>query len=304
MNGIEISIIAYCLLAIESLANKFLIVGKVRSWRLYLFYVGLLSLTGLAFIPWGFYWPNKLIFFWSFLSGVVFFCYLSVLFSALKKWTASRVFVLMGAVTTLITLLIAHFFLQEKFTQYDWWGIVFLILGGFFISYRYNKVRLFRGYKRAILAGVLLAVYFSMIKQAYNLQLGTGYNFVTVYVFSRLGISITTFLIFLWPPYRHRLFKLLKERKKKDHLSGFGWTTLIKLLSGVASIMLIYAISVGKVTIINALSSVQYLFIFIFSLIISFFWKNHLKENLEKKNIFYKMLGVLGVVVGIIFIMI
>jgi hypothetical protein len=72
MSWILISIFAYFLLAFESVANKFLISGKVKSWRLYLFYIGLLSASSLVLAPFGLQWPGIRIFLLSVFAGVVF----------------------------------------------------------------------------------------------------------------------------------------------------------------------------------------------------------------------------------------
>jgi drug/metabolite transporter (DMT)-like permease len=303
MDWIVISVLAYLLLAVESVANKFLIVGKVKSWRLYLFYIGLLSLISLVLIPWGFVWPSWKVSAGAILSGIFFFAYLAVLFSSLKKWTASRVFVLMGAVNTLSILILALVFLGETFTFYDLVGIMCLIGGSFFISYRYDKLRLFQGYKWAILAGILSAISFAILKLAYDAHAVSGHNFVGVYIFSRFGITGMTLLLLLWPNYRQRVFSLLKKGKSKEQAENFGWVLLIKVLSGVAAVMVNYTVAVGSVTIVNALSAVQYLFIFFLSIILGYYFKSALEENLDRKNIFYKTVGAALVVAGIILVM-
>ncbi len=45
-NWLLIAIAGYLLLAIEAVIAKILLTSKVKDWRLYSFYVGLLSLTG------------------------------------------------------------------------------------------------------------------------------------------------------------------------------------------------------------------------------------------------------------------
>ncbi len=302
MEWISVSILAYFLLAIESVANKFLISGKVKSWKLYLFYIGILSLFAWVLAPFGLAWPGYGIFWIAVISGVVFFGYLALLFMCLKKWGASRVFVLVGATSTLTTLILSALFLGEEFTTQDIWGIMLLIMGGFFISFKYYKGRFFRGWKKVALAGILMAV--SLVLMKYSFDQFSGHNFVSVYIYSRIGIVGMTLFLLLFASYRERVVDLLKKRDNKRHAKHFGWTMIVKALAGVATVMISYSIAIGSVAIVNALSSVQYLFVFILSIILSFYFKEAFQENLERKNTLYKAIGAVLVVVGIILVMI
>jgi len=302
MDWIGISIVAYFILAIESVANKFLISGKVKSWRLYLFYIGLLSLFSFVLAPLGLAWPGWTIFTVAVISGIIFFCYLTTLFLSLKRWGASRVFVLVGATSTLATLFLSRIFLGEELAAYDIWGISFLIIGSFFISFKYYKGRFFSGWRTVVLSGFFFAASLVMLKYAFDAF--SGHNFISVYIYSRVGIVGMTIFLLIFASYRNRVFELLKKRNNKKNARHFGATVLVKAMAGVAAIMINYSIAIGSVTIVNALSSVQYLFVFILSIILSFYFKKIFQENLERKNTLYKAIGAVLVVTGIIMVMI
>lgn len=298
MNWILLAIFAYFLLSVESVANKFLITSKVKSWRLYLFYIGLLSLFSLLLAPFGLRWPGIQIFLISVSAGVFFFGYLAFLFSSLERSAASRVFVLIGAVSTLITAVLSKMLLDEHFDLQKIMGILLLIIGGILISFKFYKRRLFSGYKKALIAGILLAVSMIVLKYAYDQQ-----NFVSGYVYSRFGITGMTVLLLLIPSYRKGVFSLLKKKNKSKNASNFGAVMGVKSLAGVATAIREYSIAVGSVAIVSALVSVQYLFVFLISVILAFYFKGVLKENIEKQTVFYKALGVLCVVIGVLLMM-
>jgi len=302
MDWILFSVLAYFVLAIESVANKFLITGKVRSWRLYLFYVGLLSLFSLVFIPFGFAWPGWKIFIASTISGMIFFGYLASLFSSLKKSSATRVFVLVGAASTLVTFLLGRIFLGENLENRDIIGVIFLMIGGYFMAFKFYKGRFFSNWKKAFLAGVLMGISLAILKWSFDSF--PGHNFITVYTGSRIGIVTMTLFFLLIPSFRERVFGLLKGRDNKKQTKHFGLIVLFKALAGAASIVLNWSIQIGSVTIVNALAAVQYLFVFFISMVIGVYFKDVLQERLDLKTTIYKAVGSALVVIGIILVMV
>ena len=298
MNWILFAIFAYFLLSIESVTNKFLITGKIKSWRLYLFYIGLLSLSSLVFAPFGLQWPGLKIFLVSVSAGVIFFGYLAFLFSSLKGSAASRVFVLIGAVSTLVTVILSKMLLDEQFDLQKILGVTLLVIGGVLISIKFYKHKLFSGWKKATVAGVLLALSMIVLKFSYDQQ-----NFVSGYIFSRFGITGMTVILLLIPSYRKRVFLLLRKKDKKSHASNFGAVVGVKTLAGIATAIREYAIAIGSVAIVSALASVQYLFVFVISIILAFYYKNAFRENIDKKTVFYKAVGVMSVVMGVLLVM-
>ncbi len=299
MCWLSLAIFAYFLLAFESVANKVLITGKIKSWQRYLFYVSFLSLFSLLLAPFGLTWPGLGAFLTSFFAGVVFFGYLGFLFSALSHSTASRVFVLTGAVSAIVTLLLSSLFLGDTFNAAKIFGIFMLVFGGFFISFKFYKKRFFSSYKKVILAGILYAVALVVLKHSFDSQ-----NFVSGYIYSRLGIVAMAGLSMTIPSFRRKAFPLFRAGKRSDDVSQFALVAAVKSLAGVATALLNYAIAIGSVAIISALVSVQYLFVFVLSIIFGFLFQDMLRENMNRTNVLTKALGVVLIVAGIFLIMI
>jgi len=297
MHWLAIATFAYYLLAFESVANKYLITGKIKSWQLYLFYIGVLSAFSFLLAPFGLHWPGLRTFVVSFLAGMVFFGYLGFLFATLEHSAASRVFVLIGAVSTVVTFMLSSIFLEDSFSLQKIFGILELLVGGFFISFKFYKNRFFSGYKKAIIAGVLYAISVILLKYSYGDQ-----NFVSGYAYSRAGIVAMTLCALLVPSFRRKVFSLLKKRKKQKNASQFGGVVAVKGLSGIATALLNYTFSIGNVTIISALVSVQYMAVFLLTVVFGFFIKDAFRENLNKTNLLMKSLGVVLIVGGVILV--
>ncbi len=303
MNWVLLAIGAYFLLSVESIANKFLISGKVGSWRLYLFYIGLLSFTSLMFAPFGLYWPGWEVVGISLGTGAIFFGYLAFLFSSLKGSTATRVFVLIGAVATITTFVFSKMFLSDSLTMSKLFAVVLLLGGGFLISFKINEKKLFAEYKKVIIAGLLLGISLGMLKYTFDIFGAIGGTdleiFVNGYIYTRMGSVLMVVFLMCLPTYRNHILATFKKKKGKEHASNFMIVVGVKTLSGIATFMMNFALSIGDPTIVSALASVQYLGVFILSLLLSKKFGNIFGENFEKKDLLFKTAGVLLVIFGI-----
>ncbi len=308
MNWIVLAMGAYFLLSIESIANKFLISGKVGSWRLYLFYIGLLSFTSLMFAPFGLYWPGWQVVGISVFTGIIFFGYLAFLFSSLKGSTATRVFVLIGAVATITTFVFSKLFLEDSLTTGKLIGVALLLFGGFFISFKIKEKQFFTDYKKVVIAGLLSGISLGMLKYTFDIfdKLGgTDFEvFVNGYIYTRMGSVVMVLFLMCLPGYRNHIIATFKKKKGREHAINFLFVVGVKTLSGIATFMMNFALSIGDPTIVSALGSVQYLGVFLLSLGLSERFGSILKEDLDRRDLVFKSVGVLLVVLGIIIVFI
>lgn len=290
---VYIAISGYSLLAVESVISKYLLAGRMKSWQIYAFYVGLFSAFSFIFAPFGLHWYGTFPFVISVLSGLIFYLSLVFLYQALLSSSTSRVYILYGAVTTIITAILSKTFLKEYFTFREIGGIAFLIMGGFFISYKFYASRFFSNYKETVLAGLLLGISFVLLKYGYNEQ-----RFIMGYVTSRVGIVAGALASLLFPNFRKAVRTNLKRRKRKENIKNVAGTAVAKTISGIGSILLNYSISLGSVALVSALVSVQYLLTFVFSLVLSLFLARIFVEKFSLLNILAKTAGILAVALG------
>jgi drug/metabolite transporter (DMT)-like permease len=294
MNYIVIAIGGYFLIALEAVLSKFLLTGKIKSWRLYVFYVGLLALFSLVFAPFGLQWFGALTFSVSLLSGAFLFFYLMLLYQALEKHPASFVYVLSGAVSTVTLLVISTASGLERFGYLQIGGISLLLCGGVLVSIDRKKFTLTRGTGLVVLSGILLAISLALLKFAYDNQ-----NFVSGYVYSRLGEALAVGIAFLSPGFRREVLTLLRKKGSKENAYHFSATTAAKILAGIGTLLVNIAIARGFVTVVNALIAVQYLFTFALSIILTLTLSSIFNESLQRKDLLYKSAGVALVIIGV-----
>jgi drug/metabolite transporter (DMT)-like permease len=297
MSWVTIAIIGYSLLAVEAVMSKYILAGRMKSWQLYAFYVGIFSIFSLGFAPFGLKWFGLIPFFISLLSGIIFFISLAFLFRSLLRSSTSRVYILFGASSTIATTFLATIIIGEVFSKKEILGIFFLLLGGAVISYKFYAGRFFSHWRGAVFAGLLAA--FSMILLKFGFDNGT---FVSGYIVSRMGILFAALMALLIPEFRKSVFNNLKRRKKKENVENLAGTIIAKSTAGLGTLLLNYSISLGSVAIISSLVSVQYLLTFLFALFLSFFLKDIFVERFSLLNFLAKIAGILLVTLGTILV--
>lgn len=302
MNWLAISIIAYFLLALEVVLNKFLLTSRrVSHPVIYAFYVGVLGLFALAFIPFGVHTLGYSDILFRFAAGTVFIYGMFSLFSAINKSEASRVIPVTGAVVPILALFLSAIFLNEHLKNSQITGIVFLVLGGLWISYDISstrKFKLFDGFYWSVLAGILLAISAVTLKGFYNHD-----NFINVFVWRVVGSFFGVLTFLLVPAWRKMIFSSIFKFKKpeREHKRSGSLFILTRAIGGSGSILKEKATSLmlASVTIVNALVAVEYVFVFILGVVFSLWFPNFFEEKKDAKSVAQKMLAILLIAVGL-----
>lgn len=297
MNWITITIIGYTLLAVEAVMSKYILAGRMKGWRLYTFYVGIFSLFTLVLSPFGLKWGGTIPFLITFFSGIIFYISLGFLFSALLRSSTERVYTLQGASITLLTLLFSFLLLGEIVYLSKIIAIVLLVIGGFFISFKFYRGRFFSGWQKVIIAALLSSVSLIMLKYSYN-----GQSFITGYVFNRMGIFSGALLSLAVPAFRREILNNWKKKSVSQNTINFAGTIIAKTIAGIAMLLINYAIFLGSVSVVCALVSVQYLLTFAFVFGLSFYFRKIFVQHMTWQNIFSKIVGIALITAGTILV--
>ena len=283
MSWLFFAIAAYFLLALSYVLDKFLLADRIPKPAVYAFYVALLSAASLVLIPFGFYWQGIYWTILSILSGVIFIYALLFYYEALKDNEVSRVAPLIGSIVPVATFLIAWAFLGETLSAWNLGGFIFLVGGGFLISFDLpiKSRKVFRGFRCSLISGVLFALAYSLFKYVYG-----NSNFVSGFIWTRMGLFAGGLSLFAFPVFRKNIissFRNLFEKRKKKQKRNAGTIALFilnKIFGGSSSILLNYAIFLGSVSLIQAMSSIQFVFILILVGIASIKYRRMFNEKL------------------------
>jgi uncharacterized membrane protein len=311
MNWIFISTVAYLLLAFCYILDKLLLKKNIPNPSVYAFYMALLSAGVLVLIPFGVRWVNFSFSLRAILFGVIFIWALVYFYKAVKKNEISRVAPLVGTVTQIGTFLLAVLFLDKQISIHNYWGLGLLISGGFLVSFDLplNYKNLTKGLANSIESGILFAIAYSgfdYIFNEYELVFGKENTFINGFFWTRLGLVLGGFSLLAVSSYRKEIKKTIFGKKEKNKKSKSPKTILLfllnKIFGGTSSILTNHAIFLGGAVFVQAMSSVQFVFVLILATLMAFKYTDVFEEKLYFWDWAQKV-GAIGLIAGGIFLL-
>ncbi len=290
-----IIVIAYFLNAVATTTDKFLLSKKINNPAVYAFFISALSGLAIVLAPFGMkfiYSPAQIGL--DLLSGVAFtFAYL-FMFKALSKNEASRITPFMGGWQPIFVLILAMIFLGEVLSWQGFVGFALIMIGTIVISRQKATTKNKGGYTLALIATLLFAISYTMSKYIFVSQ-----DFVTGFVWSRIGTALGALLFLFSAQNRHDIKAQLSSKDKQSGgLFLFGQTC-----GAVSLVMVNYAISIySSVAIINALRGLEYVFLLIITSTLAFKFPNVLKEKFTTKILIQKIIATALIVAGLAFL--
>jgi drug/metabolite transporter (DMT)-like permease len=301
MSWLLIALTSYFLGSLVIILDKFILSGKkISSPPVYSFYIAILSLGVLILAPFSFSIPPAEQIVASLISGALFTFGILALYFAIRIGQASRVATFVGAVIPFFTFVISVIFFSEQLNGSEIIGAFLLIFGGLLVTFdlplKTDREIFFDKFKYALLAGLLLAVAYSIFKIVY-----AGQSFLCGFIWTRLGSAIAVAGFFLVPGWRKEIIASLKQLKKPTQSHYYTGTLVIlnKIIGGVASILFNYAIALGSVTLVNALVASQYIFILIFASLFSVWYPRIFEEKIKFWDWMQKVAAIILIGAGI-----
>jgi drug/metabolite transporter (DMT)-like permease len=291
MSWLIIPILSYFILAIVFLVDKYLLTGSIQDPGVYTFYIGILGILGLFLIPFvGFYIPEISQIAFCLLSGAIFIFALFWFNKALYLFETSRVVPAIGGLVPLFTFGLVYIFSsgKEKLPFLDGIAFILLILGSILITLEKEKFINWKSFQISSLAAFLFSLSFVFTKYIYLKQ-----SFWNGYIWIRIGWFLAALCSFLFiPEIKKEIFKKKISFKKKT----MGIFLSNQAMGAVANILQNWAIALAPlayIAVINALQGIQYVFLLIFTVILSVKFPQILKEEISKKILFQKIFAVL-----------
>lgn len=292
MNWLAIVLAGHFLNALAFLMDKFLLSSKrIPSPFVYAFFIGALGILALVLIPFGFSVPSQTEIARALVAGATFILALVFFFAGLKENEASRVIPLTGALVPAFTFVLAYFTLGERLGQTEILAFVALVAGGVLITLERHGKGSGKGYAYAVIAALVFAISFVITKQVFIEQ-----NFVSGFVWSRIGGCIMALSFLLIPSARYGIFHQPKQKGTGATMALF----LVGQVSGALGFTLVnYAISLASVSLVNAMQGVQYAFVLVMIGLLSRKFPKILSEKLSGGVLVQKITAVVLISVGI-----
>ena len=139
------------------------------------------------------------------------------------------------------------------------------------------------------MAGLFLGFYYVLLKFLFNES-----GFVNAIFWTRIGFAGGAFFVFFWPAFRKDIY--FSYRNSTTKLKTLFVSN--KILASMGALILYFSISIGNISIINAMLGVQFVFVLMLTV---FFGSKfpRIKENINRKIITRKIFGIISVVIGL-----
>lgn len=298
-----IALIGYALLALVFVLDKFILSKSLGSPAVYAFYSSIFMFGALAALPFGVQVLFGLDWFWAIVSGLAFGGGLWAMFTAVKRGEASHIDPFIGAVVTIAVYTLSYMFLSESLTRTQIGGIIVLIFASLLLSFEKTRQRngFHVGFIWAIIAGILFGLSHVTAKYLYEL-----YPFLTAFVWTRAATGLLGIALLLAPSVRRELKTVFSKKKAraaskkinfgKDH--ALMVVSLDKVLGIVGVVLIQYSISIGSVTLVNALSGLQYAFMFVMIYVLTKLRPRLFNEYFTKRELRMQILALFFVLIG------
>lgn len=294
MNWLYLALFSHFLFAVVFALDKIL-VKKIISPLKYALIVGAFEGLVIVLIPFvDFVLPQNSIILLAFLSGlwlgIGLYFYFKALLNNEASWVAPLLF---GALVPVATYIFSRIFLNEALTFFQAFAFILLLIGGLVISFsrQYKLNSIFY----LIISAVFISLGLVFLKIVFN-----NTNFISGYILSRLGGFLTAIVVYF----------VVYGRGLKFGQMEFIWNRLSGLviskqfLAFVANIILLYAISIGNLTLVNGMGGARYAFLIILAAFMARKWPSLMDEKMSFWMILRKSIAVLLIIFGVLILLI
>jgi drug/metabolite transporter (DMT)-like permease len=299
---------AYFLLALNGVADKFMLSKVVKHLVAYAFYAGiaapftlflwLLGFLGsflhLSFLQneFSFQLLSPLQTLVAILGGACFPLALYFSYKAIQKTSISRILPIQGGLVPVFTLFLAYLILGERLSFHQSWAFLFLVFGAVLISLKKEHGHWHSlAYGNAAISSFLFAMSLTLQKFVF-----LHVNFASGLAWTRIGFFLVSLSFLISKTSRQYIFNAPKEAS-----TGNKFVYLGARVSGFfAGFLQNYAIKIGSVTLVNSLQGTQYAFLLGLSSLISLKFPQILKEKITKGIIFQKTLAIIVISLGLV----
>jgi drug/metabolite transporter (DMT)-like permease len=287
------TVIGHVFNAGASLVGKFLLQKLISHPAVYAFWVSVFGLVALIFVPFGFSLPAPAVLAVSAASGALYAIGLVLLYFALQKSEASRIMTLVGGMSSVFVLGAAAVGLGERLSVLQIAGFFVILIGTYVISEKFGKPGLFLG-KNLIWASAAAALLFALSNVATK-WIYMEETFVNGFIWRSIGALAGCLILLLVPAWRREITASFKKpRIKTEVIFVMG-----QISSFIGFVLVNYATSLGSVSLVQALSGTQYLFLFFMAWPISKKYPHLFEEGLKPSIIYQKIVSLILVAAGI-----
>ncbi|MDO8520596.1 MAG: hypothetical protein Q7S52_00610 [bacterium] len=274
--------------AASVLIDKYVVTQTtVTRPSVYVFYVGLTSGVALILLPFGVvHAPDRTTILLALAIGFVFVVSIRYLYRALKHANATDVVAWLTAVSALTTFAFGALIINEDLPKAFPVAMALFIIGMLFVGhFRFQA----RSLLQATIAGALFGLSAVLLKILFSHT-----TFMDGFFWSRMGNVVAALSLLVFPSIRNNIFHI--TRRTEAHVGAL--IVLNRALNGVAFLCILYAIRVGSVSIVNSLSSLQFVFIFLLIFLLAKYVPKLYEHEFRHGHVLHKIVAMCFISLG------
>jgi len=223
---------------------------------------------------------------------------LYIMFVALEQFEVSRVLPTIGAAQPIFILALTWVFWgPQAMTAIDILAFLMLFTGSIIISIETTPKITGRFLKLTLFSSSMFSLDYIFLKLIFS-----GQPFWQGIVWIQLFVFIFALAFLISKKSRKEIFAKNLVLDKKNQALFLG----AQITGGIGNLLQSFAISLTPVIFlatINALRGIQYAFLFIITLVVSFLFPRVLREELSRRVIFRKIISITMIAVGLYLLM-
>ena len=292
LNGIFLATTAHGLIGISLIWDKILLKRRgTQNLLSYVFWLGAISVFGLILIGFGFKMPPLKLAAMAFAAGALDLIASFFYYSALKSGEASDELAAMGGFAPIATALIAIPLLKAPVGG-ELPGFLLLSAGGFLMFFA-EKTPLRKMLPRIVLAAGGFGLMNVLQKIVFNHT-----NFVSGYVFFTVGTFAASIAMLAPTSWRRQIFQSSRQAEPRSKF----WYMVNRFLAGVGSFLVVFAVSRANPSLVQAISGVRYVVIFIAAYLITNLKPSWFQENFRGSALAIKTTATCLVIAGLVLV--
>ncbi len=281
MSWILYALLAYAVVAVANITDKLLVDKYLKDSAVVVVFTGsIAAVVGFLMLPFvglpqysAGEWLRVI------LAGMCLQYYLIPYFQSLELEDASTVVPLAQAVP-IFSLLLASLYLGEKLAGMQVIGFVCILAGAVWMSVsKKGSFRLRKVFWLMMSASFLFALSTVLFKGIVN-----DTNVMQTISIESIGIGVGTATLFLQPGYSKKIQKYFK----KMPTAGYGALATSEVFYVAFRFLLLYAYSLGSVSIVSVLSGIQPVFVLLYSIVLSVFVPKYFTEDTSRETLLKK----------------
>ncbi len=271
--------------------SKVLLTKHIKNIFVYAIFMGFIGLLPLLLIPFkGLLIPNIWLLILSLVTGMLYIYALMPYFKALSIEEVSRVIPL-WRFKPLFVLIFSFIFIGERLCFYEIIVFFLLLFGGFLISVKKIKdsFKISKAFYFMLFSSFLFGIYHTLTKFVYLNQ-----PYYDGFILIRLGSFFGALSILLIKKYRIGLIETFSSISNKVR----GTIIIYGILNLIGLAFFNFAVSIASVSLVSASAGIQSIFVLFSASILSVKFPQLLKEEINKKILFQKLIAIILIILG------